>query len=96
MVSLKVIFQAKRYKGAVSSSQVRDFRGAMSGRTEQGIFITTGRFTQDAKNEAIREGAPTIELVDGDKLVELFEQRELGLKSKVVYEIDEEFFDEYR
>ena len=96
LVSQKVIFQAKRYKGAVSASQIRDFRGAMSGRTEQGIFITTGRFTQDAKNEAIRAGAQSIELVDGDKLVELFEKKELGLKSKVVYEVDEEFFDEYR
>lgn len=96
LVSLKVIFQAKRYKGAVSPSQVRDFRGAMQGRAEKAIFITTGRFTQDAKNEAIREGAPPIELVDGDKLVELFEQKELGLKPKVVYEIDQEFFEEFR
>jgi len=54
---------------AVSPSQIRDFRGAMQGRAEKGILITTGRFTQDAKNEAIREGAPPIELVDGDKLV---------------------------
>ena len=68
----------------------------MSGRTEQGIFITTGRFTQDAKDEAIRAGAQPIELVDGDKLAELFEKKGLGLKSKVVYEVDEEFFDEYR
>ena len=63
---------------------------------EKAIFITTGRFTQDAKNEAIREGAPPIELVDGDKLVELFEQRELGLKPKIIFEIDDEFFEEYR
>ena len=96
LVSLKVIFQAKRYKDAVSSSQVRDFRGAMQGRAEKAIFITTGRFTQDAKKEAIREGVPPIELVDGDKLVELFEQRELGLKRKIIYEIDRDFFDDYR
>lgn len=96
LVSLKVIFQAKRYKDAVSPSQVRDFRGAMQGRAEKGIFITTGRFTQEAKKEAIREGAPPIELVDGEKLVRLFEQRQLGLKPKTVYEIDLSFFDEYR
>ena len=96
LVSLKVIFQAKRYKDAVSSSQVRDFRGAMQGRAEKAIFITTGRFTQDAKKEAIREGVPPIELVDGDKLVELFEEKKLGLKPKIVYEVDENFFDEYR
>jgi restriction system protein len=95
LVSLKVIFQSKRYKDAVSSSQVRDFRGAMQGRADKGIFITTGRFTQEAKSEAIREGAPPIELVDGTKLVHLFEQRQLGLKPKTVYELDHSFFDEY-
>ena len=96
LVSLKVIFQAKRYKDAVSASQVRDFRGAMQGRAEKGIILTTGRFTADARKEAIREGTPPIELVDGDNLVDLFEQKYLGLKSKMVYEIDYDFFDEYQ
>jgi len=96
LVSVKVIFQSKRYKDAVSASQIRDFRGAMQGRAEKGIFITTGRFTSEAKAEAIREGVPPIELVDGDKLVQLFEQRQLGLKQKVIYEVDHSFFDEYR
>lgn len=96
LVSLKVIFQAKRYKGAVSASQIRDFRGAMQGRAEKGIFVTTGRFTREAKNEALREGAPPIELVDSNKLAELFEQRKLGLIPKVIYEIDDKFFDDYR
>ncbi len=68
----------------------------MQGRAEKGIFITTGRFTKAAKAEAIREGAPPIELVDSDKLVHLFEQRQLGLKQKVVFEIDNDFFDEYK
>ena len=84
LVSLKVIFQAKRYKDAVSSPQIRDFRGAMQGRAEKGIFITTGRFTQEAEKEAMREGAAPIELVDGEKLVVLFEQRQLGLTPRVI------------
>ena len=96
LVSVKVIFQCKRYKDAVSASHIRDFRGAMQGRAEKGIFITTGRFTSEAKAEAVREGAPPIELVDGDKLVELFEQRQLGLKRKATFEVDNSFFDEYR
>ena len=95
LVSLKVIFQSKRYKDAVSASQIRDFRGAMQGRAEKGIFITTGRFTSDAKAEAMRVADSPIELVDGDKLVKLFEQKLLGLKQKVVYEVDRSFFDEY-
>ena len=96
LMSFKVLFQAKRYQGAVSSSQVRDFRGAMQGRADKGIIITTGRFTQEAKKEGIRDGAPPIELVDGEQLVKLFETNQLGLKPKTIYDIDESFFNEYR
>lgn len=96
LMSFKVLFQAKRYVGAVSSSQVRDFRGAMQGRADKGIIITTGRFTRDAKAEAMRDGAPPIELVDGEQLVNLFESKGLGLNPVTIYEIDEPFFDEYR
>lgn len=95
LMSFKVLFQAKRYQGTVSSSTIRDFRGAMQGRADKGIIITTGRFTQDAKKEAIRDGAPPIELVDGELLVGLFEKIELGLMPKTVYEIDKAFFKEY-
>lgn len=96
LVSFKVIFQAKRYKGTLSPSIVRDFRGAMQGRAEKGIIITTGSFTSAAKQEAVRDGAAPIELVDGEDLVRLFEQKELGLRPKTVYEIDDDFFKEYR
>lgn len=65
-MSFNVLFQCKRYQGAVTPSQVRDFRGAMMGRADKGIIITTGTFTLDAKKEARRDGVPPIELVDGD------------------------------
>jgi restriction system protein len=94
-VSFQVLFQSKRYVGSVTVSQVRDFRGAMMGRTDKGIIITTGTFTSDAKREAEREGVPPIELVDGEKLLDMFEYLELGLKPKTVYEVDESFFDDY-
>jgi len=96
LVSFKVLFQCKRYKDSVGPSQVRDFRGAMQGRADKGIIITTGRFTKEARNEALRDGVPPIELVDGDKLVELFEKFQLGLKPKTVYDIDLAFFEEFR
>jgi len=95
LMSFKVLFQAKRYQGTVGSSTIRDFRGAMQGRADKGIIITTGRFSNEANKEAIRDGVPPIELVDGDLLVDLFEKNQLGLKPKVVYEIDEDFFKEY-
>ena len=95
-VSFRVLFQCKRYSSSVTPSEVRDFRGAMQGRADKGIIITTGGFSSDAKREASRDGVPPIELVDGEKLVELFEHLELGLRPTKAYELDERFFDEYR
>jgi restriction system protein len=94
-VSFKVLFQAKRYKGSVSRAQVGDFRNAMIGRAEKGIILTTGTFSKDAEKEASRDGAPPVELVDGEKLVEMFEKVELGLKPKKVYEIDFSYFKKF-
>jgi restriction system protein len=95
-VSFKVLFQCKRYSGSVSPSQVRDFRGAMMGRADKGIILTTGSFTADARKEAVRDGVPPIELVDGEKLIDMFEELELGLKPKKAYDVDSIFFDEFR
>ena len=92
VVSPNIVFQCKRYKETVSPHHVRDFRGAMQGRGEKGLIITTGRFTKEAKNEASRDGVTPIELIDGDRLVELFEKHHLGLKPVIVFEIDYEFF----
>jgi restriction system protein len=92
VVSLNIVFQCKRYKDSVVPHHVRDFRGAMQGRGEKGLIITTGRFTKEAKNEANRDGVTPIELIDGERLVELFEKYHLGLKPVTVYEIDIDFF----
>lgn len=96
LVSFKVLFQCKRYSGSVSPSQVRDFRGAMMGRADKGIILTTGTFTSDARKEAVRDGVPPIELVDGEKLLDMFETLELGVKPKKAYDVDEKFFDDFR
>ena len=95
-VSFQVLFQCKRYEGNVTASQVRDFRGAMMGRAEKGIILTTGRFTADAEREATRDGVQPIELVDGDKLVSMFEQLEIGMRPQTVYEVDEAFFEPFK
>ena len=89
---MKVLFQCKRYKGTVSRAQVGDFRNAMIGRAEKGIILTTGIFSEDAKRESSREGAPPIELIDGQKLVSLFESVQLGVKQRTVYDVDLTFF----
>lgn len=66
LLSFHVLFQCKRYQGSVGSGEIRDFRGAMVGRTDKGLFITTSTFTPAATKEATRDGAPPIDLVDGD------------------------------
>lgn len=97
-VSFRVIFQCKRYKegNTVSRAQVGDFRNAMLGRAEKGIIITTSTFSNAAIQEANRDGAPKVELVDADKLVEMFEKVELGLNKRIVYDVDISFFEKYR
>ncbi|MBZ0159252.1 restriction endonuclease [Candidatus Methylomirabilis sp.] len=95
-VSFRVLFQCKRYSGAVTPAHVRDFRGAMAGRADKGIILTTGTFTADARREAVRDGVPPIELVDGEKFLDMFEKLELGLTPRVAFEIDDGFFDAFR
>jgi restriction system protein len=88
LLSFQVLFQCKRYKGSVPAKDVRDFRGAMSGRTDKGLFITTGRFTADARREATREGAPPIDLVDGEQLCDLLKDLKIGVVTKTVEEVE--------
>ncbi len=97
LLSMQVVFQSKRYQAnaPVTVSQIRDLRGAMAGRTDKGIFITTSTFTADARKEALREGVPPIELVDAQKLVTMFEELELGLAPRTVYDVDRKFFEEF-
>jgi len=84
LLSFHVIFQCKRYKGSVTVSQVRDFRGAMVGRADKGLLVTTGNFTKDAVREATRDGAPAIDLIDGDQLIDKLKELELGVRTKVL------------
>ncbi|MEI7575362.1 MAG: restriction endonuclease [Armatimonadota bacterium] len=93
LVRFKVIFQCKRYDtNQVTSPDIRNFRGAMDGRTDKGIFLTTSTFTADARKEAVRDGAKPIELVDGQRLVEFLKEFRLGLVPVTAYEIDHAFF----
>lgn len=96
LISFPVSFQCKRYSGNVPPRDVRDFRGAMQGRSEKGLIITTGGFTPAAKEEATRDGAPPIDLIDGEALADLLKELRLGVKvtERVVedVEVDVKFF----
>lgn len=96
LISFNLYFQCKRYAGSVGAGAVRDFRGAMAGRGDRGLLITTGTFTGDAKREATRDGAPPLDLVDGQDLCELLKQYGLGVRTRQVEEVelDRAYFDE--
>lgn len=87
LMSFHVIFQCKRYQGVVSSGEIRDFRGAMVGRADKGLFITTGTYTRDALKEATRDGAPPIDLLDGDQLAEKLKELGLGIRVEMVEKV---------
>ncbi|MDH5656712.1 MAG: restriction endonuclease [Spirochaetia bacterium] len=87
LLSFHLLFQCKRYQGSVGPSEIRDFRGALQGRADKGLFITTGKFTQSAKDEATRDGAPPIDLIDGSDLSEKLKELQLGLKTEMVEKV---------
>lgn len=97
ILSFHVVFQCKRYKGSVSASQIRDFRGAMVGRADKGLFITTGYFTRDALKEAVREGTIAIDLVDGEKLAEKLKELRLGVNVERIEKVsvDPSWFEQF-
>lgn len=88
LLSFHVLFQCKRWKGSVGASVVRDFRGAMQGRADKGLIITTGTFSPDARREAPRDGAPAIDLIDGEGLCGLLKELKLGVAVRQVEEVD--------
>lgn len=95
LMSFHVLFQCKRYKGSVGPGEIRDFRGAMMGRADKGMFITTGTFTPAAVKEATRDGAPPIDLLDGNELAEKLRELKLGVRTEniEVVTIEEGWFE---
>lgn len=96
LLGFPVLFQCKRYQGSVGPGVVRDFRGAMIGRADRGLIITTGTFSREAKAEATRDGAPPIDLVDGDLLLDKLKELRLGVTVKMIEQVSvvPDFFDE--
>jgi len=88
ILSFHVLFQCKKYQGSVSASAIRDFRGALIGRADKGLFVTTGTFTRDAMNDATRDGATPIDLMDGDQLADKLKELRLGIRTEMVESVD--------
>ena len=90
------VFQCKKYDGGVSPSEIRDFRGAISGNADRGIFLTTGHFRRAAIEEAERSGTNIIELIDGEEICNLLRELNIGIKTTEKISIDNEFFEEFK
>ena len=87
LLGFPILFQCKRCRGSVSAGTIRDFRGAMIGRADRGLVITTGTFSREAKAEAIRDGAPPIDLVDGEQLLDKLKELRLGIEVEMVEKV---------
>lgn len=89
LISFNVLFQCKRWTTkAVTPSDIRDFRGAMQGRADKGLFVTIGSYTREAIKEASRDGATPIDILDGNALVDKLKELKLGIKTEFVERID--------
>lgn len=93
LLSFRIMFQCKRYSGSVGAPEIRDFQGAIVGRADKGLFITTGRFTKEAELTAVRDGAPTIDLIDGIEFCELLKRFGLGVTTEP--KVQPEFFENF-
>ncbi|MDI9429079.1 MAG: restriction endonuclease [Spirochaetota bacterium] len=91
--SFNIAFQCKRYRDQVGPAEIRNFRGSLTTDIEKGVFITTGRFSKAAREEASKPGKQQIDLIDGDELIAKIAEFGIGVKEVKTYEIDEEFFD---
>ena len=94
VVKVKAAFQVKRWRQNVPPAEVNQFRGAIQGEFDQGIFITTSDFSDEAKKASSKRGAVPIVLINGDRIVTIMLERGLGVRQEplTVTRIDEEFF----
>ena len=95
-ISIRSAFQAKRWsENAVGRPEIDKFRGAIQGEYDHGVFLTTSRFSRDAKLASYKKGAITVLLLDGAAIADLLIERGLGVRRLplYIYDIDDEFFD---
>ena len=59
-----------------------------------GVFVTTGSFSKDAKDEAVSPGKKQIDLIDGEEFINKIAQYGIGVREVTSYEVDETFFEE--
>jgi restriction system protein len=85
LATMSVAFQCKRWQGTVGPPEVDKFRGAIEGEYEQGIFFTTSDFSQAARDASLKKGATPVILLNGESIVNLMIQKELGVERVPAY-----------
>lgn len=94
IVKIDAVFQCKRWQNTVPRAEIDRFRGAISGRFDQGILLTTSNFSIEASGVSVRQGAVPIILIDGERIVDLMIQHSIGVSRRPLYllDVNEEFF----
>lgn len=85
LASMNAAFQCKRWRGNIGRPEVDKFRGAIQGEFEQGVFFTTSDFTPQARNASLKRGAVPIILLNGEGIVDLMIEKELGVERVSLY-----------
>lgn len=94
VVKVRAAFQVKRWQQNIGRPNIDQFRGAIQGKFDQGIFVTTSDFSDEAKEVSSVPGAVPIVLINGDRIVNIMLEKGLGVRQEplTVTRIDEEFF----
>lgn len=93
----QIYLQAKRWKGNVGRPEIHSFVGAMHGRAQKGVFITTSDYTREAREYADSLRDIRIRLIDGGELAALMVDTGIGVNEERVYRtyrIDNDFFED--
>lgn len=89
--SVREVIQVKRHKGSLNRTVLDQLRGSLHRfGAVRGTVISTGKFSKGAQEAAFERGAAPITLIDGDKLLDLLTERQIGVTRKSVeyYEFD--------
>jgi restriction system protein len=90
VTDVRTAIQVKRWSNSVSGRVIRELRGGL-GPHERGLVITLSTFTKDARSEAAAADRSPISLVDGDRLVDLLVDNDIGVSRRkvTILELDE-------
>jgi restriction system protein len=95
ITTINEVIQVKRHRANIQRAVLDMLRGSLHRfKAQKGTIITTGDFGKGAKDAAFEMGAAPITLINGDTLIDLLIQHEVGLKKKAVeyFEVDESVF----